>query len=194
MMVQKRKISLPQAPANELAPLGQRILGDRGHHAEKSRSFSKPLRTHYIGTLNVQTLLKTGKVKQLTNTLEKFNIKILALQETRFSDEDHFNTGDYRIYKGKPAIRKHQGICPTLFGTGFAVHKSVLNNIENFNSTSERISTLTFSAGNKSYTLINTHAPTNERNRTNPQETEDFWEHLEEVTNKIPTNHVKILL
>ena len=169
----------------------QTLEDQKRREKEKNRSLSKPLRKYYIGTLNANTLVKTGKIKQLTDTLEKFNIKILAIQETRYTDENHFDTGNYRIYKGKPAIRKGT---PTMFGTGFAVHKSVRDNILDFNSISERISTITFKSGNKKYTVINVHAPTNDHNRKKPQEVVDFWEDLEELTNQIPQNHIKIVL
>ena len=76
----------------------------------------------------------------------------------------------------------------------FAVHKSVRDNILDFNSISERISTITFKSGNEKYTVINVHAPTNDHNRKKPQEVVDFWEDLEELTNQIPKNHIKIVL
>ena len=49
-------------------------------------------------------------------------------------------------------------------------------------------------SGNKAYTLINVHAPTNHHNKIDPKTVENFWETLEETTNKIPKHHVKILL
>lgn len=146
-----------------------------------------------MGTLNTNTLLKVGKLKQLTKTMDKFNIKILAIQETRFSDENHFNSENYRIYKGKPAITI-PGRNLKLFGTGFVVHKSILDSVMDFTSKSERISTLTIRSGNKAYTLVNAHAPTNNYNRKNPQMIEEFWEDLEETTSKIHMKHVKVLL
>lgn len=196
MVEQQEKIPLPQAPVNRLDPCsGHRILGDQTCHVEKDRSFSKPLRPKrkfFIGTLNVHTLRKFGKLKQLTNTLDKFSIKIVALQETRFTDEDHFDSENYRFYKGKPAVQINTG--PKQFGTGFAVNKSVIDSIIDFSSPSERLSTLSIKSGNKIYTLINVHAPTNDYNRKDSRIVEDFWECLEEITNKIPGHHVKILL
>ncbi|KAK9888731.1 hypothetical protein WA026_000957 [Henosepilachna vigintioctopunctata] len=111
MMENKIKVSLPQAPVERLASPEHRILGDQGHHAEKNRSFSKTFHNlkikpkYHIGTIHVNTLAKTGKLKQLTNTMRKFNLKITALQETRLMDENHFDTDRSRIYKGKPAVK-----------------------------------------------------------------------------------------
>ena len=165
------------------------ILWDQGYHAEKKQSIErlftlKTKRKNCIGTLNVNTLTKTGKLKQLTNALEKFDIKITALQETRFTDEDHFNSEKFRIYKGKPAIKvrdKHP-----LLATGSAIHNSVLDSVIDFTSPSERISLLSVKSGNKAYTLINVQAPTNHHNKIDPKTVENFWETLEETTNKIP--------
>ena len=190
--------SLPQAPADRLDSPDHRILGDQGHHAEKNWSFSRTLHTlkirrnNFIGTINVNTLTKTGKLKQLTNALEKFDLKITALQETRFMDEEHFDTGNFRIYNGKPAI-KIRGKLP-LLGTGFAIHNSVLDSVIGFTSPNERVSLLSVKSANKAYTLINVHAPINQLNKTDPGTMDNFWESLEETTNKIPRHHVKILL
>jgi exonuclease III len=195
MMEKKEKNPLPRASVSGLTSPGHRIPGDQGHHGEKNRSFSNSLKCknkHYIGTLNVNTLFKPGKLKQLTDTMEKFKIKILAIQETRFIDQNHFDTENHRIYKGKPAVQHNGG--PKQFGTAFVVHKSIRDSVIDFNSASECISTLSLKSANKAYTLINTHAPTNEHNRKNPQKVDDFWDQLEETTNKIPKHHVKILL
>lgn len=195
MMVIEELNSLPRASIERLNSPGHRIPGDQVHHEEKNKSFLKSLRTKqkfFIGTLNANTLSKIGKLKQLTDTLEIFKIKIVAIQETRFIDEEHFDTENYRIYKGKPATRINEG--PKLFGTAFAVHKSIKDSIIDFHSPSERISTLSVKSANKAYTLINAHAPTNDQNRKNPMIVENFWEQLEETTNKIPKHHVKLLL
>jgi hypothetical protein len=38
----------------------------------------------YLGTWNVMTLLKPGKMQELAEEIEKTQIEILALQETRW--------------------------------------------------------------------------------------------------------------
>ena len=148
---------LPRAPVARLALPGHQIPGEQDHHdtfTVENQISSNLLRTKHtrlIGTLNTNTLFKLGKMKQLTDTLEKFQIKILAIQETRFVDENHFDTGNYRIYKGKLAVKiNNKG--PRQFGTGFAVHKSIRDSVVDFSSTSERISTLSVKSANKAYT------------------------------------------
>lgn len=84
-MENKINNALRQAAVNRLSSPGHRIPEDQGHNIEKNRKFSNSIRTkwtHYIRKLNMNTLFKLGKVKQLTNTQAKFNIKRLAIQGT----------------------------------------------------------------------------------------------------------------
>lgn len=160
-----------------------------GTPSQKIRSKRK----HLLGTLNVNTLRQTGKLKQLTTVLEERKISILALQETRFLDENTMESDGYRIYKGKPGYTISKGRLP-LLGTAFVVKKSIMDSITNFSSPSERISFLTFRSGNKSYTIINAHAPINQDNKRNKEKVEDFWEAIANETSKIPLGNVKVLV
>ena len=54
--------------------------------------------------------------------------------------------------------------------------------------------TITLKCANKTYTLINAHAPINKENITDSKNVDKYWEILEEEVSKIPQNHVKILL
>ena len=42
----------------------------------------------FFGTFNINTLLRPGKLFELGNKLQEQNIQILALQETRMTDEN----------------------------------------------------------------------------------------------------------
>lgn len=152
----------------------------------------KPRRTNYIATFNVNSLLKTGKLKHLTDTLKNHKILITALQETRYIDENNFDSEGFRIYKGKVGKRIMKNT-PHL-GTGFIINKTILDSIINFESLSERLSTLTFKSANKVYTIVNAHAPINEDNRKNKEKVELFWEQLDDVVQKISEKHNILLV
>ncbi|XP_067124356.1 craniofacial development protein 2-like [Centruroides vittatus] len=137
-------------------------------------------------------MLKVGKLKQLNQMLRKENILILAIQETRFIDINTTDSDNYRYFKGKPGKRIMRNT-PHL-GTAFCVHRTIVNSITKFQSPSGRLSLLTIKCANKSYTLINCHAPINEDNRKNPTKVEQFWEQLEDEISKIPRENVKILM
>ena len=54
-------------------------------------------RKYYIGTINVNSLIRVGKQKELEKLLEKNQIQILAVQETRFLDKNVVDTEHYRL-------------------------------------------------------------------------------------------------
>lgn len=146
----------------------------------------------YLATFNVNSLLKTGKLKHLTDTLKKHKILITAVQETRFVDTDTFDSQGFRIYKGKVGNRVMKNM-PHL-GTAFIIDKTILHSIVEFDSQSERISSLTFKSTNKMYTIVNAHAPINEDNKKNKEKVETFWNQLDDLMQKIPDKNNVILL
>lgn len=147
---------------------------------------------NFIATFNVNSLLKVGKLKHLTDTLKAQNITITALQETRYTDENVFDSEGFRIYKGKKGVRIMKNT-PHL-GTGFIINKNILDSILDFESHNERLSLLTFKSTNKIYTIVNAHAPINKENRTNSEKVELFWDKLDDVLQNIPDKHNIILL
>jgi Reverse transcriptase (RNA-dependent DNA polymerase) len=163
-------------------------------HQRKSEFSSKlPLKIpSYIGTFNINTLIQPGKLLNLTTELDRQKILILAVQETRYTDEETADYGNYRIFKSKTDKRIARG-APHL-GMAFIVHKSVLKSIKEVTPVNNRLMTMRIQCANKKYTMINVHAPTNVDNKKNPIETEKFWEKLENVMAKVPKDDIKILL
>lgn len=72
-----------------------------------------------IETLNVQTLFKTGSMNCMMQKIERYKVKLVALQEIRWSDSSSINTSDTTILYGKCNNQRQ-------FGTGFAIHKSLV--------------------------------------------------------------------
>lgn len=66
----------------------------------------------------------------------------------------------------------------------------------NFNAISPRIAVFTLKTTNKIYSIINAHAPTNEKKflTKNMQEVEDFCELLDQTMNQLSKNNIKILI
>ena len=157
------------------------------HGPNKNRNKNK----QFFGPYNVNYLMQVGKLKQLTAELRRIKISILALQETRFMDEDTMEYDGYRIFKGITG-KKIMKNMPHL-GTAFMVDKKSLNSVVDFKSLNERISLLTIKSLNKKYTLINVHAPINNDNKLNLEKVEEFWDNLEGEILKLPVQNVKIL-
>lgn len=179
---------------------GPTSLSDSGaarlkcNHQRKSES-SGQLKTKtktFFGTFNINTLLRPGKLFELGNSLKDQNIQILALQETRMTDENTMDFGNYRLFKSKTNKRILKNT-PHL-GVAFAVSKNILNSLTDVKPINERLMTLSLKCANKTYTLINAHMPINQENKTNPEKVNKSWEILENTLSKIPHNHVKVLM
>lgn len=102
-----------------------------------------------FGTLNINLLLKPGKLKQLTKALDELKLQIVALQEPRFTDENIMDNNGYRIFKGKKGLNpadRGKGI-PHL-GMGFIVKSNIIDSITDFYSPNKKLSILTFHSAN----------------------------------------------
>jgi len=69
------------------------------------------------------------------------------------------------------------------FGTGFAVHRSIVPLAIEFKSANPRISTLTIKRKFFNITFLNGHAPTEEKS---PEKKDEFYENLEQTQMKPP--------
>lgn len=152
----------------------------------------KTRRHTYIGTLNINTLIQVGKLHNLVTELDKQKILILALQETRFTDQETIDYGNYRIYKSKTDKRVCKGA--PILGMAFVVHKSIIESVTEVTPINNRLMTMRIKCANKKYTIINAHAPTNGANKTDAEDTEKYWETLDRVTSKIHKHDTKIIL
>lgn len=146
----------------------------------------------FIGTLNINTLIQTGKLHNLTQEIDRQKILILALQETRMTDNETMDYGNYRIFKSKTHQKVAKGT--PIFGMAFLVHRSIINSVKEVTPINNRLMTMRIQCANKKYTLVNAHAPTNIDNKKNPENVEQFWNKLEKTMSKIHHDDVKILM
>lgn len=149
-------------------------------------------KSNFFATFNANSMMKTGKLKQLTDVLTQHQITIAAIQETRYTDQNNFDSEGYRIFKGKKGKPVGKNV-PNL-GTAFIVDKKILDSIVSFSSCNSRISILSFKSMNKIYSVVNVHAPTNQMNKLDPVGTDKFWEDLEECMANIPSENAIILV
>lgn len=128
----------------------------------------------------------------MVTELDKQKILILAVQETRITDEDTIDYGNYRMFKSKTDRRIGKGT--PLLGMAILVHKKVLGSVKKVTPVNNRLMTIDFQSANRNYTLVNAHAPTNVDNKKNPKETEKYWQTLNKTMSKIPRNNTAILI
>ena len=154
-----------------------------------------------IGSWNVRTLQDNDnnperKTALVALELERYNLDIVALSETRFADEGQLqeepklneqNPGYTFFWKGKDSSEPRQ------HGVGFAIKRTIVANLESLpRGISDRLMVLRIPISNKSYaTLISAYAPT----MSNPQESKDqFYSDLESAISSVPAADKLILL
>ena len=72
-----------------------------------------------LATWNVKTLLQPGKLNELKNEIEKTNLDIVAVQETRWSGKGHIRKNNFTFYYGGPNNKTGQA------GTGFLIKNKI---------------------------------------------------------------------
>ena len=138
-----------------------------------------------LATWNVRSLLRPGALRQLTQALRTAKLDITAIQETRWPGKDLMTSSDYKFYYSG----KNDG--PREFGTGFMVFGRARNAVIGFNPVDERMCTLRIRGKFFNYTLINVHAPTEEKQI---EDKDIFYEKLVRVYDEAPKRDIKIIL
>ena len=157
-----------------------RIIGHRPWHVKRNK------RTKLcIATWNVTTLLKPGKLQELTEQISETKLDIVAVQETRWSGNGFIKKNNFLFYYGGPKTRTGQA------GTGFLIRHSILRNVINFETHNERISKMRLKGKYNNITLVNAYAPTEDKT---DEIKEKFYEDLQYVINSIPQSDTIIIL
>ncbi|KAK4872591.1 hypothetical protein RN001_014620 [Aquatica leii] len=137
-----------------------------------------------IGTWNIRSMIQPGKMRDIVQTLEKYKIDIIAIQELRWAEEGEINRSNYTIFWSGG---KKQG----KNGTGFIVTQKQMKNIIKFEAINDRISKLRIRGQISNTTLICVYAPTEVD--TNEKK-EDFYEKLIRECEKTPKYDTLIIL
>jgi len=137
-----------------------------------------------FGTWNIRTLFKPGAAQCLVKEIRKYNLGMVVLQEIRWDDKGTLDLQDMNIFYGECNDRRQ-------FGTGFAVHKSIVPLVTELKSINPRISTLTIKGQCFDITFLNGHAPTEEKAS---EEKDEFYENLEHTLNETPRSRIRIVL
>ena len=126
-----------------------------------------------IGTWNVRTLRRCGKINELTNELERYKWNIIGLSETRLTGSGEILTeaGHKLYYSGQS---KH------FEGVGFII-KDFTKSVMNYSAVSSRIMSISIKANLMNISIIQIYAPTTTHE---DQEIEDFYESIEEEISK----------
>lgn len=136
-----------------------------------------------IATWNVQGTFETGALKNLAEVFQKYGINIAALQETKQKGNIIIQIENYILFNSGGENR--------MLGAGFMIHRNLQNLIVKFDAINERMCVIRFRGRYRKITIVNAHAPTEEKEE---DEKDKFYEVLEKIIEKIPIYDIKIVL
>ena len=140
-----------------------------------------------IGTWNVRTLLKPGKLAELKTVLKSYKMEITALQEIRWQGKDII-----RDTKEKFDLYYSCGDKTGSFGCGFAIRGNMRSNVVGWNPINERMCSIRIKGKFNNYSIICVHAPTDVEKDINMKDV--FYDQLDRVYDSCPDYDTKIVL
>ena len=133
-----------------------------------------------IGSLNCRGLSKEDKQFTLIDDFSKYNLDIIALQETKIRGEG--------IIKPLNSFSLYSADCSNSYhGVGFIVKYGVDCSFTSFSNRLALLTVIRHYNNNKIHPLyiISAYAPTSQTTRDNPIETEIFYQDLENLINSV---------
>lgn len=108
-----------------------------------------------MGTWNVRSTYAEQKINQLLNELKKYEIDVIAIQETKQKDDWINDNREYTFFNSGDENR--------MLGTGFMVNKRIKTKTINFKPINERMCYLRIRGKYRKISLLNIHTPTEEK-------------------------------
>lgn len=136
-----------------------------------------------LATWNVRGTNEAGSYNNLVQICKRYKCDIMALQETKQKTHSIFKLGDYVIFNGESES--------SFLGTGFIINKELKDKVIEFKCWSGRLSKIRIRGLYRKISIINVHAPTNEKDE---EEKEKFYESLSEILQEIPRYDIKIVV
>ncbi|KAK9692741.1 Endonuclease-reverse transcriptase [Popillia japonica] len=141
-------------------------------------------RHRYIASWNVRGLCYAGALKNLEAETEKYNIEILAIQETKLRQEGILELEKYILFNSNNKENR-------LFGTGFLIANKLKHIVMKFTPVNEKICQMQFRGKERNINIINVHAPTEDKD---DKEKSKFYETVEDIYDLLPKHDMNIIV
>uniref|UniRef100_A0A8D8RKC5 Craniofacial development protein 2 n=1 Tax=Cacopsylla melanoneura TaxID=428564 RepID=A0A8D8RKC5_9HEMI len=138
-----------------------------------------------IGTWNVKTMAKPGKIYNATKEMRRLKVHIMGISEMRWPGTGVMDIDEHKVYYSGTQNDTHE------YGVGFIVHKSFSQKIKNFIPVSERIIVIQIEAKPVNINLIQIYAPTFDHPDS---EVEELYDNIAQIQEKIPKHEITILM
>ncbi len=137
-----------------------------------------------VGTWNVRTLHKLGKVNELTHEMNRYTWNVLGMSETRYTGMGEFKTTDGHKIWFSGENDKHEK------GVAFMVHRNTLRSVLEWSPISSRIITIRLKVQPLNLTIIQIYAPTSDYD---VDEVECFYQKLQETIKNVNKKDILIV-
>ena len=136
-----------------------------------------------IGTWNVRTLHKPGKLDNLIQEAKHLDSDIIGVAETRWTGDGYLKKDDY--------IFIHSGGEEHCRGVGFLIKQSLENSILGYWPLNDRVMLLKINAKHFDIAIIQVYAPTSEHS---DEEIEVFYEHVQKAIKQTKSTDVVVII
>lgn len=157
-------------------------LSTKKGDTDKRWDKQKRMKLH-IGTWNVRGIYEEGSVENVIKEIKKYDMGIVALQETHLTGYGIQEVDDHILFKSGSQSRR--------FGTGFIVGPELKETVMKFQNISDRICGIRLRGQEKNLYILNIHAPTEEKEEEVKNE---FYEEMDRIIDKIPKRDVIIVV
>ena len=157
---------------------------------KKSPKFIRTSSDLFITSYNTRTLQKEFYMNELVNSIEKYNLSIVCIQEHRLYHVEpikyHQLSSELTLLTSSATLNNSNA---SVGGVGVILNNDSLNCLISAESVSSRILILTL-AGNPETTIICCYSP---HNQSAEEEVVGFYEELSEVVKQVPAHNVLFL-
>lgn len=137
-----------------------------------------------VGTWNVRSMLIAGRLEETAREMRRYNVGILALQETRWRGTGRIDREHYTVYySGEEKQGKN--------GTAFMIDKRYRGRVKKFKPINGRLCSITITNKQANITIVNAYAPTEDAEEGKKSE---FYEKIEEIYGDIPKNDIVLIM
>jgi nitrogen regulatory protein PII len=140
--------------------------------------------SYIIGTWNVRTLNRVGKLENLKKEMQKNEVSVLVVSEVRWKGQGVIKNGYYTMYySGNERVEN---------GLAMVVHKSVVRSVVKRIAYNDRIIAIKLKAEPTNILIMQVHMPTSEYEDDEVEKLDDIIEEILEEDGKGDTNTIII--